>query len=198
MGFVESNGQTTSMIFPELTDIVSAGMSEAQGISVGPFSYFTYYSDSYGERTAKIDLLEGRPRFMNLNNKLFGQLFETTIEKVYGILDGGLYLLDSGTENASNPAMRLDCYLKSRTYRMDNHVAWHWISFAHLTGNLWYILKVYVDEVMVWAEPFKSIGKKQQYFRFGPVGGYELYFTIEGSYNMTGVIYFPIRISYGD
>ena len=196
-GFVESNGQTTSMIFPELIDIVSAGMSEAQGISVGPFSYFTYYSDSYGKRTAKIDLLEGKPRFMNLNNKLFSQLFETAAEKVYGILDGGLYLLDSGTEDASNPAVRLDCYLKSRTYRMDNHVAWHWISFAHSTGDLWYILKVYVDDVLIWAEPFKSIGKEQQYFRFGPIGGYELYFTIEGSYNISGIIYFPIRISYG-
>lgn len=196
-GFVESNGQTTSMIFPELIDIVSTGMSNARGVSVGPFSYFTYHSDSYDERTAKIDLLEGKPRFMNLNNKLFSQLFATTEERAYGILDGGLYLLDSGTEDAANPAVRLDCYLKSRTYRLDNHAAWHWISFAHSTSNLWYILKIYIDDALVWAEPFRSTGREQQYFRFGPIGGYELYFTISGSYNATGIIYFPIRVSYG-
>jgi hypothetical protein len=197
-GFVETTGSTTSFVFPELYDIIESGLTNARGMSTGLVSYFTYTSGSYGNRTAKVDLLNNKARFMNMNNLLFDQLYcDVVNQRLYGIYNGELVLIDTGYSNPVDLDDKLNLYLKSKTYRQETSVSWQWIMIIHDTNDMWYILDIYVDGKKVFTEPFKSTGKTRRYFRFGPVSGYDFHFEISGTYNMPGTLYFPMKIAYG-
>lgn len=194
-GFIESNGQSANFILPEVEPLIDDHISSAVGVSSGLVSYFSYETDSYGTRTAKVDLFRNKPRFTNLNNLLFECLiYDPVVDKVYGIHDGAVYIVDSGYTNVSEPGLELYAYLKSRVYRPGQRVAWTSITFDHNTGGAYLRLEIYVNGTLMNNFPFMSTSRQTGNFRFGPFAGYDFQFIITGNYSSLATIYFPIRI----
>jgi hypothetical protein len=198
-GFVESNAGQAQFILPEIQPLIDDGMVSAKGVNAGLVSYFTYSSTLSGPRTAKIDLLKGKPRFSNLNAYLLDWLaVDVKTNRVYAVKNGGVYLLDSGYVDASTLGGELSALLKSKAYQPGSLVAWNRMELIHNTGGVWYILDVYIDGVLKSSSPFKSSARTVTNFRdFGPVSGYSFQFRITGNYTQAGEIYLPIRIYYG-
>lgn len=194
-GFIESNGVKSDFVLPEVEPLIDDNISEAVGASVGLVSYFSYNNGTYGTRTAKVDLYRGKPRFTNLNNIQFDCLeYDPVIDKTYCILNGGVYILDSGYTNEAAVSTELYAYIKSRVYRPGPRVAWNRVGFYHNTGGIWYRLEVYVDNVLMNSFPFMSTTRTDGNFRFGPFSGHDFQFVITGNYITLGTIHFPIRI----
>jgi hypothetical protein len=194
-GFIRTTGSTASFIFPELEPLIDSNIDLAMGVNAGLVSYFTYRTNLLGDRTAKIDLYNGKPRFTNINNVLFNQLsFDPLTDNVYCLYGKEIGILDSGTKNEFIPGGLLYAYLKSRTYQPGNVVGWTCVAFRHNTGGVWYRLNLWVEGTLAAMFPFKSNAVTEQYFRFGPYSGYDFYFEIVGDYDVPGQIIFPIRI----
>jgi len=196
-GFVETNGQSSTFVLPQVEPIITDFIASAQAANLGLVSYFSYKHPTYGTRTAKVDLYRGQPRFNNLNDILVDRIFiEPRTLTPYVVLNGSVYILDSGYTNESIPGKELNAFLKSRTYRANSSLAWIEMSFGHNTGGDWFILKVYVNGSLVTHFPFRSTSRTREYFKFGPCEGEEFYFTIESSYGYRnrGIIYLPIKV----
>jgi hypothetical protein len=194
-GFVESDGNSAKIILPQLEPLIDANIDSAMGVNAGLISYFTYNNDTLGNRTAKIDLYRGTARISNLNNYLFECLeYDRKTDKVYGVLNGWIYILDSGTTNEADPSKELYCYLKSRVYRRSGKTTWTSIELLHNTNNVWFRCEVYVDDTLISSFPFRSTKKTFNMFRLGPKSGYDFQFRIIGDTTKAGTIYFPIKI----
>lgn len=198
-GFVESDGSTSRFILPEIQPLIDDNISKAIGINAGLVSYFTYTTTEYGDRTAKIDLFRGKPRFTNLDDKLYTWLlYDRKLNKTYGVYDGSIYLIDSGSADESTSSRELTALLKSKVYRAESLVAWHRMEMAYNTGGVWYRLEVYVDGVFICSMPFMSTVRTKTNFRdFGPISGTDFQFIIRGNYTQPMQIFFPIRIYHG-
>lgn len=194
-GFVETSGAQANYILPEIEPLIDANISSAIGVNAGLVSYFTYNNATYGNRTAKVDLYRGKPRFSNLNNILFTCLtFDKISKTTYGIVDGAVYIADSGYTNEATPNKELLAYIKSKAYRPGNDVAWYRVGFSHNTGGTWYRLEIYVDDVLKGSYPFMSASRTEGDFRFGPFSGHDFQFVITSNYKAFGKIYFPIGV----
>ena len=194
-GFVETDGSGAKFILPEIEPIIDSNIATAMGVNAGLMSYFSYTNSIYGNRTAKIDLYRGKPRFANLNNIKFAWLhFDAKNDKLYGVYNGVVYLLDSGYINATEASTELSLYLKSKAYNTGKIVAWTRMDFSHNTGGIWYRLDIYVDGTWMGSHTFKSTARTYSDFRFGPHSGLEFQFTITASYNVKGYVYLPMRI----
>jgi hypothetical protein len=194
-GFVESNGEQATFILPEIEPLIDSGMVNARGINAGLVSYFSYTSAITGDRTAKVDLFRGKPRFGNLNNIFFSCLFYDKVNSVvYGIYNGEIYVIDSGYVDSSTANEELYAYLKSKVYRTDNCVSWTRLGFYHNTGGVWFRCEVYVDGALKNNFPFMSTTRTRADFRFGPHSGYDFQFVITGNYKAFAKIYFPIGV----
>ena len=198
-GFVESNAGQAQFILPEIQPLIDDGMVSAKGINAGLVSYYTYTSTISGPRTAKIDLLKGKPRFANLNGFLLDWItVDVKTNQVYAIKDGEVYILDSGYTDESAPGKELLALLKSKAYQPGSLVAWNRMELIHNTGGVWYILDVYIDGTLKSSTPFRSSTRTVTNFRdFGPASGYSFQFRITGNYTQAGEIYLPIRIYHG-
>lgn len=194
-GFIESSGAQATFILPEVEPLIDAGMEDAIGVNVGLVNYFTYSNATYGNRTAKIDLYRSKARFSNLNDILFSCLtYDKNSKTLYGIVDGEVYIVDSGYANEASPERELLAYLKSKVYRPGGRVAWTRINFYHNTGGTYFRLQLWIDGEYIGNFPFQSTTRTQSSFVFGPIPGYDLQFTITGNYTAFGKIYFPIGV----
>jgi hypothetical protein len=200
-GFVETFGQPgrTQYILPEIEPIIDSNMASAVAIRAGLVNYFSYKSNLTGDRTAKIDLFKGKPRFSNINNKLLESLsLDEITNKVYGVYSGSTYLIDSGTQDTSIPSGELTLLLKSKAYGVSSLTVWNRMELIHNTGGVWYILHIYIDNILRASMPFNSTSRTAQNFRdFGPCSGYTFQFMITGTTTQSGTLHFPIRIYYG-
>ncbi len=197
-GFIESDGTQAKFILPEIQPLIDSNISSAIGINAGLVSYFTYRTSTYGDRTAKVDLFRGKPRFTNLNNILFSWLeYDPKTDQVYGVKDGNVYIIDSGSTNEATNSKELYALLKSKFYSPGGIVSWTRLELTHNTGGIWYRLEVYIDDVFIASMPFISTTRTVTNFReFGPTSGFNFQFVITGDYITPGTIYFPIRIFY--
>lgn len=194
-GFVESNGQQASFILPEIEPLIDNLMESAIGVNAGLVSYFTYKSAMVGERTAKVDLYRGTPRFSNLNNLFFDCLFYDKVSGVtYGVYNKEIYIIDSGYHNNAIAGGELYALLKSKVYRPGGCVAWTRIGFYHDTGGAWFRCEIYVDGALKNSFPFMSTSRTRGDFRFGPHSGYDFQFIITGNYKAFAKVYFPIGV----
>ncbi len=194
-GFVQSNGVEAQFVLPELEPLIDNNIVNAIGINAGLVSYFSYTTNAYGNRVAKVDAYRGKPRFSNIVDSIFDwMLYDPIGDKMYIVKGGGVYILESGYTDVSTPGLEMYAYLKSRVYRPGNNVAWTRVELSHNTGGIWYRIEVYVDEKLVGTFPFKSTSRTVGVFPFGPVSGHDFQFVITGNYNTLGTIYFPIRI----
>jgi hypothetical protein len=197
-GFVESNGASASYVMPEVQPLISDGMEDAVGVNAGLVTYFSYYSTLVGNRTAKVDLFRGKPRFSNINDlKLEWLVHDDRTKQVYCIENGSVYILDSGYTNASIPGGELLAFVKSKVYQPGGNVSWNRVQFDHNTGGSWFRLLVYVDEVLKSVHPFRSTSRTKGNFQIGPRSGYGFQFVIVGDYRTLGKIHLPIRIYHG-
>jgi len=198
-GFVETNAQSSKFILPEVEPLIDANISTAKGINAGLGSYFSYQTTASGTRTAKVDLYRGKPRFSNINNKLFDWFyFDAKNDKLYGVTSGGVYLVESGYIDASSPGQELQALLKSRAFRPGKPVVWNRMDFYHNTGGVWYRIDIYIDGALRGFQTFQSSSRTNTNFRFGPWTGLEFQFVLTANYNAKGIIYFPIRIYHSD
>ncbi len=198
-GFVESTGQSSKFILPEVEPLIGTELADAVGAHIGLVSYLSFNSSLLGERTAKIDLYRGTPRIACINDIFFPWIVvDKETDTVYCVKDGGVYILDSGSvdESMSYGANKeLHTFLKSRTYRPGPVVAWTKIVFSHNTGGEWHQLKLYFDGVHYVSLPFMSTTRTRTVFnQFGPVSASDFQFEIEAYRTQPGTIYFPIRI----
>ncbi len=197
-GFVETNGISSKFILPDVEPLITPiGMSDAVGVNAGLVSYFTFRLPA-GERTAKIDLYKGTPRIAHINNLKHDWLLSDAIrDVVYAVHNGLVYILDSGSLDESHDYSahgEMLSYLKSRVYRQGSDVAWTRVSFPHNTNDQWFILEVYIDNILRASRPFKSTSRTVGEFRFGPVSGRDFQFVIQGYRILPCEIHFPIRI----
>lgn len=194
-GFVESNGNSAQFILPEVEPLIDTNITTAIGINKGLVSYFTYNNTIYGNRTAKIDLFQGKARVSHLNNLLMsGFAYDKKVGILYGIYAGGVYIIDSGSVNKATVGQTLYALLLSRVYRRSGKSSWYRMEIIHNTGGVTYQLKVYMDGVLMDTMSFSSTTRTVGNFRFGPLSGYDFQFSITGNYNAAGTIYFPIRV----
>lgn len=194
-GFIESDGNMAKIVLPEVQPLIDSNITSAKGVNAGLISYFSYTTDAYGPRTAKIDLLRGKARITNLVNIAFDCLeHDKKANKVYGVINGAVYILDSGSINAAIPENEVYCYLKSRVYRRGGKVSWHRMEVLHNTGGVWFRLEIYLDDVLINSFPFTSTSKTRSSFTFGPRSGYDFQFRIVGDTTQPGTIHFPMRI----
>lgn len=198
-GFVESDGSTSRFILPEIQPLIDNNISKAIGINAGLVSYFTYTTTEYGDRTAKIDLFRGKPRFTNLDDKLYTWLvYDRKLNAVYGVYNNNVYLIDRGSADESTSSRELTALLKSKVYRAENLVAWNRFEMSYNTGGIWYRLEVYIDGIFICSMPFMSTVRTKTNFRdFGPISGTDFQFIIKGNYTQPSQIFFPIRIYHG-
>ena len=197
-GFVESTGGAAKFVLPDVEPLInSTGMTNAIGVNAGLVSYFSF-NFSGGERTSKIDLYQGTPRIAHLLDfQLDWMMFDPVVDKVYGVHNGNVYLVDTGSSDTSlsySAHGEMLSYLKSRVYRQGNGVAWTKMMFSHNTNNQWFILDLYVDDILIASRPFKSTSRTKGIFGFGPVSGNDFQFTISGYRTLPIEIYFPMRI----
>jgi hypothetical protein len=194
-GFVESDGNSARIVLPEIQPLIDSNISSAKGVNAGLVNYFSYSTSAYGNRTAKIDLLRGKPRITNLIDCVFECLeYDKKANAVYGVFNGGVWRVDSGTINASISGNELYCYLKSRSYRRGGKVSWHRMEMRHNTNGVWFRVEFYIDDRLVVSTPFRSTTQTLSGFTFGPVSGYDFQFRILGNTTQPVTIYFPIRI----
>lgn len=198
-GFVESDGATAKFILPEIQPLIDSNITSAIGINAGLVNYFTYTTTVYGDRTAKIDLFRGKPRFTNLHDKLYTWLtYDRKTDTTYGIFGGVVYIIDSGSADESVSGKEINALLKSKVYRPGNQIAWNRLEMSHNTGGIWYRLEVYLDGVFKCSMPFRSTSRTKTDFRdFGPTSGTDFQFIIRGNYTQPMQIFFPIRIYHG-
>jgi len=197
-GFVESNGGAASYVLPEIEPLIDHNMSEAKGVNAGLVSYFSYHSSLYGDRTAKVDLYRGKPRFNNLNNlKLEWLTYDSKSGNTYCVESGNVYILDSGYINSASLGGELYAFIKSKKYQPGGDVSWSRIAFKHNTGGNYFRLLVYIDDILITSMPFMSTTLTKGDFRFGPRSGSALQFVITGDYDVYGKVYLPIRIYHG-
>ncbi len=198
-GFVESTGQSTKFILPEVEPLIGMELANTVGAHVGLVSYLSFDSNLLGERTAKIDLYRGTPRISYINNIFLTWIVvDKETDTVYGVKNGSVYILDSGNVDQSmsyGANKELWTFLKSRTYRPGPVVTWTKMVFSHNTGGIWYQLKLYFDGVYYGSIPFTStVRTKTTFNQFGPVSASDFQFEIEAYRTQPGTIYFPIRI----